>query len=378
MEGSNNKVAIWIVVIIIVIAGIGLIARGKSDTVQEATGEPIKIGFIGPLTGDASSLGTVARAAVEVAVKEINDVGGANGDLVQVVYEDGECNGVAGTNAAKKLIESDKVDAIIGGLCSSETAAFAPAAMAAKVVTMSYCSSAPNLSNTGKYFFRDYPSDAFQGKFAAEYAYNTIGARKVAILYSISDWGTGIKDVFTSRFLELGGEIIATEGGPQDSRDYRTPLSKIKGLKPDLIYIPMYPEAGIAALGQAKDLGITTKMLGGDAWSDTKLQKEITGLSNIWYIEAKTGSPEDFNAKILAATGGEQVSICAAQAYDAAFIVIKAIEEVGKDPDMLADKIRSTNYDGVSGHIEFDANGDVTVANYVVKKIENGTATLVQ
>src|SRR3989344_2574768 len=372
---SVVKTVVWLVVLVLIVVGFILYGSKGED---KAAKETIKIGFIGPLTGDASSLGTVARAAVELAVDEVNAAGGVNGQTFDVTYEDGKCSPADANNAAQKLLNVDKVSAIIGGLCSSETSAFAPQAMQQKIVTITYCSSAPSLDKTGKYFFRTYPVDTFQGKYAAEYAYNTLGAKKVAILYHISDWGTGLKDVFTQRFTELGGQIIATEGTPQEARDYRTQLTKLKAAKDDYIYAPLYPEGGIVMFNQVKELGIATKFLGGDTYDDPKLQKEVSGKADILYTVSTISPSEEFKAKLIAKAGGEQVPICAPNAYDAVFVLANAIKSVGLDADKLADTIRTTDYTGESGKITFDQNGNLTNASYIVKRVEKGSATEVK
>src|SRR3989344_7061766 len=273
----SSKVIIGIIVVVVVVAGVYFCVGGKIGQQEGVTPGtsvgvgPIALGFIEPLTGDAASIGTINRAAVELAVAEVNAAGGVNGRPIEVIYEDGQCNAKAATNAASKLINVNKVRVIIGGLCSTETAAFGPGAMQAKVIVFSPGSSAPTLSQLGKYFFRNYPSDAFQGKFAAEYAYNTLGARKIAVIYHISDWGTGIKEIFEARFKELGGQIVAENGEPQIARDYRTDLSKTKAANPDYIYSPTYPEGGTALLKQAKELGIKTKFLRPAPWGGPPL-----------------------------------------------------------------------------------------------------------
>ena len=370
-----NKI-IWLIGIVVVIGGIWLFL-GNNQGPQE-TG-PITIGFIAPLTGDAATIGSAAQSGLELAIDEINNQGGIDGRQVNAIYEDGKC-GASASGAASKLMSVDKVPVIIGGLCSGETASFAAQAMQNKVLVITPCSSAPNLSKTGKYFFRVYPSDAFQGKFAAEYAYNMLVARKIAVLYHESEWGTGIKEVFIKRFEELGGQIVFEEGTPQTARDYRTQLTKIKSAQPDYIYTPTYTEGATVLLKQAKEMGIKTKFLGGDAWGDPKLQKDVSGLGDILYIEAKVKDSDEFKSKLIAKTGGDSAPTCSPQSYDAAYILKAAIEKAGgiSGPDKLADTLRATKYEGVSGHIEFDQNGDLTSANYVVKRIANGTATLVQ
>ncbi len=370
---KTAKAIVWAVVIVLVIWGlVKLIGGSSNQTAQNDTG-PIKVGFIGPLTGNAVSLGVAARSAVELATEEINAAGGVNGRKIEMIYEDGQCNPKAAVNAANKLIGVDKVSAIVGGLCSSETSAFAPQAMQNKAIVMSYCSSAPPLSSTGKYFFRDYPSDAFQGKFAAQYAYNTLGAKKVAVIYHIGDWGTGVKTVFEAEFKNLGGQIVVDEGTLPEARDYRTQLTKVKAANPDYLYLPLYPEGGTALINQLKEFSIKTKVLGADAWGDPKLQKDVSGKADILYVGPKTLLSDEFKSKLLNKTGGDQVPVCAPQAYDALYVLTKAMSQVGLDPDKLQDAIRKTDYAGVSGKIQFDQNGDMTIADYVVKRIQGGT-----
>lgn len=393
--GKNKALLVGVIVVILLVA-VWFVGKNKTQqseqTASENTSntssqtapptpskkETLKIGFISPLTGDAASIGVVNKAAVEVAVEEVNAQGGINGKNLEVIYEDGQCNAKTASSAAHKLIDIDKVPVILGGLCSTETSAFAPGAMQKKVLVLSHGSSAPALSRTGKYFFRSYPSDLNQGKFAAEYAYNTLKVKKVAILYHISDWGSGIRDVFEQQFRKLGGTIVAAEGTKQDIKDYRAQLTKIKAVQPDLIYAPMYPEGSIAALNQAKELGIPTKMLGGDAWADTKLQKEVSGKGEYLYTEPVSAYPEDFKAKILAKTKGEQVALATANAYDNVKMIAEVLKKAGTDPDKMADELRATKYAGVSGNIAFDASGDVTTAAYVVKQIKDGKAEVVK
>jgi branched-chain amino acid transport system substrate-binding protein len=315
---KTGKIVAWIVVIVIIIVVI-VAMKSKGISTTASSTEPIKIGFVGPLTGDVAGLGTVSRTAVELAAEQINATDGIGGRQIEVVYEDTKCSSAPATSAVQKLINVDKVSAIVGGLCSSETSAFVPMAMQNKIVTVSYCSSAPALSNAGQYFFRTYPSDSYQGIFAANYAYNTMKARKIAIIYHISDWGTGIKNVFVNEFEKLGGKVVDVEGTPQDARDYRTQIAKIKASGFDALYIPVYSDGGTALVKQLADAKIpTSKILGPEVFNDPKFLTDTKGVADGIIVTASKISPsEEFKSKLLAKTGGKEVPICVPEAYDA-------------------------------------------------------------
>lgn len=367
---NGSKVVLWVVAIAVIVGGGWLIYSGSNKTPTETS--PITVGFVGPLTGDAASIGTVAKAGAELAVQEVNAAGGINGRQLNVIYEDTQCASTPANNAANKLMNVDKVTAILGGTCSTETSAFAPAAMQNKTIVLSYCSSAPSLSKTGKYFFRDYPSDLLQGKIMAEYAYNTLGARDVYILYHVSDWGTGLKDIFSQRFQELGGTVLGTDGSQQENRDYRTQLAKVKASDAHFVYAPMYTEGSAAAMKQAKELGLTAQLLGGDTWDDTKFQESVKNLGTFIYPKIATPPADEFNKRIEAQAGVKEVPICATESYDAVHILAQALKRAGTDPDDLANALRETKYDGVSGHVEFDQNGDMKGGAYTMRKIASG------
>src|SRR3989344_5931491 len=146
---KTAKIIVWVVVVALVVWGIS----AMSD--KTAQSETIKVGFTGPLSGDLANMGENARAAVGIAVEEINNAGGVLGKKLEVIYEDDVCTGGAGANAISKLINSDKVVAVLGGLCSGATLSEAPISEAAKVPQISYCSTNPSISDAGDYIFRD-------------------------------------------------------------------------------------------------------------------------------------------------------------------------------------------------------------------------------
>lgn len=338
---------------------------------------PITLGFIGPLTGDAANIGQNAMAAVTLAVEEVNAAGGINGRSLEIIYEDGACMGKEATNAANKLIHVDKVPVIIGGVCSGETAAFAGAAEQSGTVTLSFCSSAPSISQAGDYIFRNYPSDLFQGVYAAQYIKNTLEKSKAAVLFVKSEWGSGLKDVFVDEFQGLGGTVVLAEGYDQTSRDLRTQLTKIKAAEPEILYFLGYSEASIPGIMQARELGLEIPMFGGDAWDDSKIWSEVGAAGEgAMYTVVYAPLNDAFRINMRSKVGNDEITICSPQAYDAVHLLAGVIGRVGTDAEAIKNELYNTVYrGGVSAEsIEFDENGDPISADYIVKVVQDGVA----
>ncbi|MEX1014547.1 MAG: ABC transporter substrate-binding protein [Candidatus Paceibacterota bacterium] len=369
-----NKTLTWVIVVIVVVLGIYLITDNNQAPV---TGEPIKLGFVGPLTGDASTLGESARAAVSLAIEEINAEGGINGNPVEVIYEDGRCTGNYAVDAVNKLINIDNVHGIIGGLCSAETSAFAPIAEEAGVPTISYCSSAPALSDAGDYIFRVYPSDSFQGIKAANYLKEEMDFDQVAILYTNDDWGTGLKGTFSQEFEKLGGTISTIESFEKSSRDLRTQLTKIKSSNAQAIYWAGFADASIPGIGQYREFGLDIPVLGADAWDDPSLWESVgSSGEGFMFISVRTPENEEFRQKLLSKT--DQVTICAPQSYDSVQVFKEAIESAGTDRENIKDALYNIDgYQGVSGVISFNEKGDLLSAEYDIKMFTNGDIEVV-
>ncbi len=372
-----GKIIVWIVVVVLIIWAI---TAGVSKNKQAATHEPIKIGFIGPLTGEVANIGQNAKAGVEIAVKEVNDAGGINGRPLEVIYEDGKCAGKESSSAASKLINIDKVPVILGGACSGETMAFVQAAEQAKTTVLSYCSSAPAVTKAGDYIFRNYPSDSFQGKYAAEYIYNQLGKKKVAVFYSKDDWGTGIKDVFIGAFKQLGGTVTAEEGFDKVAKDFRSPLSKIKSSNPELIYFLGYAET-IPGIKQLKELGINLPLFGGDGWDDSKIWTEAGAAGEgVMYTSVASNPNDAFKAAMKAKVGNDEIVGCTPTAYDGIHLLSEVMKKVGTDSTLIKDELYKTTYTGgvSSKVISFDVNGDLKSADYKINVVKNGKAEAIK
>lgn len=371
----KSQVLLFAFALICMCAIAGCTAQNGSKTSEDK--EPIKIGFIGPLAGDAANIGQNSKAAVEIAVEEINNAGGVKGRKIEVIYEDGACEGKTASNAANKLININKVPVILGGACSGETSAFTGAAEQSKTVVLSYCSSAPAISNAGDYIFRNIPSDLYQGAFAAEYLFNKLNIKRIAILYAKNDYHTGIKETFINSFAKIGGEITAEEGYEQTSRDLRTQLAKIKAANPEALYFLGYTEASISGLKQAKELGLDMQIIGSDSWDDSKIWEEAGNAGEgVMYSTIFAPLNAEFKTKMREKIGNDEITICSPQAHDGVKLLAKVIEKAGTKSEDIKNELYKTVYtNGVSSEkIKFDENGDLIGASYLVKIVKDGKA----
>jgi len=368
-----NQTTKWIVGIIIavVVVAVGyLVIKGPSA--PKETG-PIKIGLSSPMSGEAASYGEAFFGGATLAVKEINGAGGINGRKIELIVEDDKCSAKNGATAINKLVNIDKVVAIVGPLCSAAAGSGVPVAQDAEVPTITVAS-APDLTKIGNYIFRDYPSDAFQGKFAAEFIYNNLGKRKAAVIYVKNDWGQGIRNVFVERFKQLGGEIVYDGSILQDSTDLRTQITKAKAANPDALYFPVYMQNAVAGLKQISEMGLNVVVVGGDGFADDTITK-LPEAEGVLFTVAKTNNPEDFQKKVKQVSG-KNSNVFTPYAYDAIKILAKVIEKVGTNQKAIRDELAKVSYkDAISQPlIEFDKIGDLKAAEFEVKIIKDGKA----
>lgn len=196
----------------------------------------ITVGAVLPLTGGSAQWGIPPRNAALLAVDQANAKGGIKGRKIALEIEDDRCEPAAGVAATQKILASRKPIAILGAVCSSVTLAAAPIAESNRVVLISPASTTPLLTNAGDYIFRVIPTDALRGKVFADYLY-AHGHKRVSCLYINNDGGLGNQKTFSESFQKLGGQIISVDAYPQDTRDVRTQLTKIKAARPDAVLI---------------------------------------------------------------------------------------------------------------------------------------------
>ncbi len=189
---------------------------------SSALPDVIKIGFIGPLSGNAAGYGQDVKKGVDIYFEENPTIAGKP---VQVIYEDGKCNGQDSASAAQKLVNVDKVQIILGGPCSGETLAAAPIAEQGKVLLLSPLSSSPTVTTAGDYIFRNYPSDIQVAKTLVSKVLKA--GKKIALLTEQTDYAQGYRGAVKTHMGNAGQTLALDEVFPVDNTDFRTLLSKV-------------------------------------------------------------------------------------------------------------------------------------------------------
>lgn len=334
------------------------------DKESSADGAVVKIGFIGPLTGDYANYGTLCRQAVEMAIDEINAKGGVNGASIKLFAEDSEGDSQKALAAMEKLSSSDKVCAIIGPVLTGETFSVAERAQAEGIVIITPSASHKDITNVGDYIFRTTPSDGLQGEVAGKYWSQVLGYTKLAVLYAKNDYSQGLYESMSEAFTQDGGQIVAAETFMVGDKDFKTQLTKLKNTDAQAIYLPDYTAEMAQILEQAAQLGIDKPFLSGDGF----LSEEIYSLAGQYtdgVVYTASARVEESNKNkefkdAYTARWGIGPDSFATNAYDATYILVSVIEKVGTDRKAIKTGMEQVkDFEGVNGIINFAPNGDL-------------------
>jgi len=345
---------------------------------SDATGD-IPIGVYAALTGDQASFGQATVQGVKLAAEEINAAGGVLGKQIRLVIEDDQGRPEQAASVVTKLITNDNVIAVIGENSSSNSLAAAPICQNNKVPMISPSSTNPAVTEKGDYIFRVCFTDPYQGKALAAFVKNELKLDTAAILIDKkNDYSVGLAQFFQQEFEALGGKVTGQQSYSGGDTEFRPQLTTLKSTNPKALFIPgFYTEVGQIAI-QARDLGLTVPLVGGDGWdSPTVIEiggKSIDGsyFSDHYFVGDPRPLVQQFVSKIKQ-RHNKNPEANAALGYDALKIFAAAATRAGSlDRAAIRDQIAGTkDYDGVSGLITMGADRN-PIKPVAMIKIENG------
>ena len=377
--------------ILIAIAGAALSAYGATVSAAD-----VKVGSAAGITGPIAELVVPILAARDLAASHVNEQGGLHGgDTYVLVRGDSQCDPKAAVDAGTKLVNVEQVVAVLGPSCSGATSGMAQSVTIPAGVTMlSDTATSPAISDLedNDFVFRAAPSDAYQGRSLAELAYAD-GYRNLAVTYANDDYNAGLAGVFEAAFKELGGTITASQMHEPNKASYRSELSTLAGSGGEgLALFAYYGSSGITILRNSLENGLFGKFMGADGMMDNSVIEQLGAdalRGNIMLSQPSSDTEGDSYKAFAAAfeaAGNSAGAPFVTHAYDIAFLMALAIEKAGStDRSAIPAALREVanapgtvirpgewekakaaiaagediNYEGASGAIEFDENGDV-------------------
>lgn len=360
---------------------------GGGGTEQKAAdANEIIIGGNLELSGAVATFGTAMKNGAELYFEEVNAAGGVLNKQIKFVVMDNKSDATEAANVATRLITQDKAVAIIGAATSGNTMGYMQVATDNKVPIITPSGTAidvtvdPNTKKVRDYVFRTCFIDPFQGIVMANFAINDLQA-KTAVLYvdNQSPYAKGLAQFFEENFIKLGGKILAKEAFVPEDQDFKATLTKIKGLNPDVIYVPAYYEAVGKIVKQGREIGITVPFLGGDGWDSPKLP-EIAGaeaLNNTFFTNHYSSQQDDPVIKSFVekyqAKYGQVPDTFAALGYDTAILLVEAIKNSGDGtPEKIKDALANTkDVQAVTGKLSFDQDHN-PIKGAVILEMKDG------
>ncbi|MEI7799049.1 MAG: ABC transporter substrate-binding protein [Opitutaceae bacterium] len=340
-----------------------------------AANNPIKIGQYGAFSGKEADFGLAARKGVILAVEEANASGGVLGRPIELLLEDNQSKPGESATIAKKFVARDKVVAVLGGNTSSNSLEAAPIYQNAKIPMIAITSTNPRVTEMGDYIFRVCFIDPFQGAVLAKFAYGTLGLRRVAVLTSINNaYSVGLSKVFCERFTAAGGVIVAEPKHNEGDKDFRAQLTTAKAAGAEgILHSGNYAE-GALICKQARALGFTGALFGGDAWEGPELialgGTAVEGAYYSTHASAETPTPamQNFVTHYQARWNGETPNATTALGYEAASLLFDALRRAGTTNNVAlrAALAATKNFPSVTGSITIDAKRNASKAAMII------------
>ncbi len=337
----------------------------------------VKIGFFGPLTGDSASDGTSAKNGAEMAVNELNAANAIPGvKLVLVPYDD-QAKSEQASSVAQKLIEQDKVSAVVDGSYSTPSRAAAPIFQRAKIPMVVAYAVHPEITKAGDEIFRIIYVGQVQGQAMADYATKKLNLKNIAMLNVDNDYGTSIAAGFTATMKKDGATIPVARTYSIGQKDFAPLITAVKDSNADALYVVGYYAEASLIVQQARAAGFTKPILSTDGVDSPEFPKlagkdaEGVILTTDFSRQDPRQKVQDFIKNYKAKYGGGTPDFLAASSYDSVAVLADAIKRGGTTPDQIKAALPATKIDGIAGNVSFDSNREVVKTIFLVK-VQNG------
>lgn len=339
----------------------------------------IKIGVAGAHSGDLASYGIPSIKAAELVVEEWNANGGVLGKQIELVIEDDVCKPEVATNTAAKLV-GEEVVAVIGHICSGATKAALGIYKDSNIITISPSATNPPLTQSGDYpnFYRTIAPDDAQARMEVDFATQTLGFKKLAVLHDKGDYGKGLAE-FAKAMIESDGiaEVVLYEGITVGAVDYSAVINKIKNSGAEAIIFGGYHPEASKLVGQMKKKGMDTVFISDDGVKDDTFIKVAGEYAEGVYATGPMDTSTD--PMTIAANKahqdkyGEDPGAFFLNAYAATQAILNAIDKADStDYDKVSKALKSEYVDTTLGNISFDEKGDAIGVGFSVFQVQNG------
>jgi branched-chain amino acid transport system substrate-binding protein len=361
--------------LIMIVAGLAMFQSCNKTATDE-----ILIGEYASLTGSEATFGQSSHNGLILAVEETNNTGGLLGKKIKLITEDNQGKPSETQTVVQKLINRDKVVAVIGEVASSRSKAGAPICQTAKIPMITPASTNPEVTSIGDYIFRVCFIDPFQATVMSKFALNSMKVKKVALLIDQKNaYSTGLADNFKKVFTEMGGEIVEEQKYSNGDKDFKAQLTGIKAKNPEAVFIPgYYTDVNLISI-QAREIGLTVPLFGSDGWESEKLTEgkakdALEGSFFSTHVSSDDPSPQiQGYIKKYRDKYGKEPDAMSFLAYDAGMILFDAIRRGGStEGEKIKNELAKTkDYQGVTGLITINEQRNA-VKPAVVLEVKDG------
>lgn len=357
MKKRNLSILVIIIIIVVIVLVIAFMPKPNTN--------PIKIGIIGHFSGEYAEYGIPMKKAAELYIQEVNNKGGINGRNIQLIIENDGTDATKAASAINKLINIDKVDYILSAQGSGATSVIVPIIQNNNKILMITLGSAPGIPKNKDYVFRSVVPDNQQGSEIVRFIKDDLNSKKISGLYVNDAYGVGIKEIINNNLN------TQTEMFEANDKDFKTQLLKIKQNNPDTLVIVARNEFP-NILRQIEELNINVNIIASETFKGMEIKESEDYAEGIFvpftqdpidYVDFTNKYKLEYN---------QEPSPYSMYAYDGTAALIKAIDYANDNVDDVKTKLKTIHFNGASGEVGFDSNGDRTGTKYLIYQYLDG------